>query len=127
MTPDGTARVVYRDVNNNITELYLPPGQTWRQDTLSAAVGAAQAASTPFGYVTPDGTARVVYQDVNNNITELYLTPGQLWHSDTLNVAAGGAPQAASGPSAYMTPDGAARVVYPDVNNNITELYLAQA
>src|SRR5271166_6314230 len=125
VTPDGAARVVYRDVNANITELYLTPGQHWQSDTLNVAAGGApQAASAPFGYVTPDGTARVIYQDVNSNITELYLTPGQHWQSDTLNVAAGGAPQAASAPSGYVTPDGTARVIYRDVNANITELYL---
>ena len=123
VTPDGTARVIYQDVNNNITEIYLT-SRGWVADTLNAAAGAPQAAGAPRGYVTPDGTARVIYQDVNNNITELYLTPGQHWQSDTLNVAAGGAPQPASAPFGYVTPDGTARVIYQDVNNNITELYL---
>ena len=123
VTPDGTARVVYRDVNSNITEIYLPPGQTWTQDGLSADVGAPQAASAPHAYVTPDGTARVIYQDVNSNITEIYLAPGQGWVQDGLNNVAG-APQAASAPFGYVTPDGTARVVYQDVNSNITEIYL---
>ena len=125
VTPDGTARVIYQDVNNNITELRLPgePG-SWLQADLTALTGAPQAASAPSGYVTPDGAARVIYRDVSNNIAELYLAPGQHWQSDTLNVAAGGAPQAASAPSGYVTPDGTARVIYQDVNNNITELRL---
>ena len=56
VTPDGAARVVYQDVNHNITELYLTPGQHWQSDTLNAAAGGApQSASAPSGYVTPDG------------------------------------------------------------------------
>jgi hypothetical protein len=73
VTPDGTARVIYRDVNGGITEMYLTPGQPWQQDTLSAITQAPPAASAPFGYVTPDGTARVIYQDSNGGINELRL------------------------------------------------------
>ena len=125
VTPDGAARVVYRDVNANITELYLTPGQHWQSDTLNVAAGGApQAASAPFGYVTPDGAARVIYQDVNSNITDIYLAPGRPWVFENLSGVAGGAPQAASAPSGYVTPDGTARVIYQDVNNNITELHL---
>jgi hypothetical protein len=51
------------------------PTWHWQQDTLTANIGAPQAASAPFAYVTPDGTARVIYQDSNNNITEIYLAP----------------------------------------------------
>ena len=40
VTPDGAARVVYQDVNNNITEMYLAPGQPWAQDTLNGVAGA---------------------------------------------------------------------------------------
>ena len=96
----GAARVVYRDVNSNITEMYLAPGQGWVQDTLSAITHAPQAASAPFGYVV-GGTARVVYRDVNGNITEMYLAPGQPWQLDTLS-AITQAPQAASAPMGYV-------------------------
>jgi hypothetical protein len=95
----------------------------WQQDTLNVAAGAPQGV-TPFGYVTPDGAARVVYQDVNHNITELRLPgePGNWLQADL--TALTGAPQSASAPSGYVTPDGAARVIYQDVSNNLTELYL---
>ena len=49
MTPDGTARVATtRDVNNNITEIYLT-SRGWVADTLSAAAGAPQAAGRRAG------------------------------------------------------------------------------
>ena len=35
-----------------------------------------------------------------------------------------GAPAATTGPAAYVTPDGTARVVYTDTNLNVDELYL---
>ncbi len=54
---------------------------------------------------------------------QIIATQAGAWQQDTLNVAAG-APQGASAPFGYVTPDGAARVVYWDVNFNITELYL---
>ena len=133
-TPDGTARVIYRDVNNDITEMYLASGQLWKADTLSTlstVVGAPQVASAPSAYVTgrgtPDWTARVIYRDVNDDITEMYLASGQPWKADTLSTLSTvvGAPQAASAPFGYATPDGTARVIYRDVNNDITEMYLA--
>ena len=51
VSQDGTARVVYRDVNSNITEIYLLPGQTWQQDTLNIGPDAPQAAGDSMGYV----------------------------------------------------------------------------
>ena len=131
VTPDGAARVIYRDSSGDITEMYLTPRQPWQQHSLTAVAGAAQAASAPSAYVTPDGAARVIYRDVDNNITEMYLAPGQPWKVDTLSTLStvAGAPRAASAPSAYVTgrgtPDWTARVIYRDVNNNITEMYLA--
>ena len=73
VTPDGTARVIYQDVNGNITEMYLAPGQPWQLGALSAITQAPPAASAPMGYVTPDGTARVIYQDPNGAVDELWL------------------------------------------------------
>ena len=124
-TPDWTARVIYRDANNDITEMYQAPGQPWRQHNLTAVADAAQAASAPFGYVTPDGTARVIYRDVNNDITEMYLASGQPWKADTLSTGVRAAQAASAPPFGYATPDGTARVIYRDVNNDITEMYQA--
>ena len=53
---------------------------------------------------------------------QIIATQAGAWQQDTLNVAARRAP--GCHPFGYMTPDGAARVVYQDVSNNITELYL---
>ena len=73
--PTGVARVIYRDVNNDITEMYQAPRQPWRQHNLTAVADAARAASAPSAYLTPDGVARVIYQASNNDIIELRLQP----------------------------------------------------
>ena len=71
MTPDGTARVLYRGsiyaqtdpagLYSYIIELSLAPGGTWQQADLTDTTGAPYPFSAPFGYVGPDGLARVVY------------------------------------------------------------------
>ena len=123
VSPDGTARVIYRDVNHDITEIFLAPGSTWQHDLLTGIADAPQAASAPMGYVSPDKVSRVIYQDVNNNVTEISLAPGQGWVQKTLNAVAE-APPAAGAPFGYVTPDEAARVVYQDPNGGIDELWL---
>ena len=123
VTPDGTARVVYKAADGDVHELFLIPGQSWHDGDLSAQGGGPQAASAPFGYVTPDGTARVVYQAVDGDVHELFLIPGQNWFDDDLS-ALGSGPQAASAPFGYVTPDGTARVVYMAVDGDVHELFL---
>ena len=75
VTPDGTARVLYREAvfavvgpgssqdAEDIVELSLAPGGTWQQNDLTSITGAPYPAESgaPFAYVAPDGLARVLY------------------------------------------------------------------
>ena len=121
----------------DIIELGLAPGGTWQQNNLTAITGAPPAASAPgggvadtlFAYVAPDGSGRVVYRDGDiegtGDVIELWLAPGSgTWQWDSLT-AITGAPQAALAPVAFVTPDGAARVLYQDSNAGLTQLWLA--
>jgi hypothetical protein len=106
---------------------------SWLQADLTAIVANPPAppanaigdvTRNPAAYVTPDGTARVVYPDNNFNIIELYLASGAgSWQQDNLT-AITQAPTSADVAFGYVTPDETARVVYPDGNSNVTELYL---
>ncbi|MFL5311174.1 MAG: hypothetical protein ACJ79H_12035 [Myxococcales bacterium] len=127
VTPfDNTARVVYRGLPGFIHELYLPPGGRWTHTDLTELAGAPPAAGDPFAYLTPfDKTARVLYRGglLVGPVRELYLGPGGRWTQADLTQLAG-APLAAGTPSAYVTPDGTARVVYTAADRSIHELYL---
>src|SRR5215472_8091135 len=76
LTSQGpTARVVYRTTGRHIVELALPSGGSWQADDLTAASGAPDAASAPFGYTTSltgqVPAARVVYRAAGRDIEEL--------------------------------------------------------
>ena len=135
VTPDGTARVLYRELifatagpglgqAHDIIELSLPQGGTWQQNNLTAITGAAYPSGALFAYVGPDEHARVVYTGVNGDIIELRLDGDSWVHSDlTVSVNPPAAP-AASALFAYVGADDLARVLYTGVNGDITELRL---
>jgi hypothetical protein len=125
VTPDGAARVVYEDGSLDIIELRLTSDAgSWQQDSLTVATQAPPPTSAPFGYVTPDGAARVVYPDSDGDIIELYLTSDAASWQQLDLTGLTQAPPAGGAPSAYVTPDGLARVVYPDSNGDVIELRL---
>ena len=126
VTPDGTARVVYTDVNSNLTELYLTSdAASWQYDSLSAITQApTDRVGCPFALTGPDGLPRVYYTASNSHVIELRLDPGGWIASDlTVSVSNPPAPPALAIPFAYVTPDGALRVIYPS-DGDIIELYL---
>jgi len=141
VTPDGTARVLYRGpiyaqtdpagLYSYIIELSLPPGGTWQQaDLTDTTRGAPYPFSTPFAYVGPDGLARVVYTALNadvlanGDIIELRLDADGWVYSDLTVSVNPPAPTPASAPFAYVGPDDLARVVYTGSSGDIIELRL---
>ena len=66
---------MYRAAGRHIEELALPSGGAWQADDLTAASGAPDAASAPFGYTTSltgqVPAARVVYRAAGRDIEEL--------------------------------------------------------
>ena len=126
VAPDGSGRVVYKDGDGDVIELWLPAGtETWQYDSLTAITGAPQASSAPIALVTPGNVARVIYQDSNDSITELWLTPGaQTWQYDSPTAIAG-APALGGAPVACVTPDQVTRVFY-NTGSSIIELSLAR-
>ena len=67
VTPDGTARLLYRELifaaarpglgqAHDIIELSLPQGGTWQQNNLTAITGADYPSGALFAYVGPDNT-----------------------------------------------------------------------
>jgi hypothetical protein len=125
VAPDGSGRVVYKDGDGDVIELWLPAGtETWQHDSLTAITGAPQASSAPIALVTPGNVARVIYQDSNDSITELWLAPGaETWQSDSPTAIAG-APALGGAPVACVTPDQVTRVFY-NTGSSIIELSLA--
>jgi len=141
VTPDGTARVLYRGpiyaqtdpagLYSYIIELSLPPGGTWQQaDLTDTTRGAPYPVSAPFAYVGPDGLARVVYTALNadvlanGDVIELRLDADGWVYSDLTVSVNPPAPTPASAPFAYVGPDDLARVVYTGSSGDIIELRL---
>ena len=126
VTPGGAARVVYRDVNSNITETAPGAGAgPWEQDTLSAITQARPRRPAPRSGTWPRTGRRG-----SSTRTSTATSPRCTWRrgnpgSWTPCPPSPRRPQAASAPFGYVIPDGTARVIYQDVNNNITEMYLA--
>ena len=124
VTPDNATRVLYNDGNGDLIEMYLPLGETWQHDNLTASIGAPQIAYGPVAYVTPDLAARVFYQAFSGDIIELSLTSDAgTWQQANLT-AITRAPQISGDLFAYVGPDGLARVLYPANNSHIVELRL---
>ena len=144
VTPDGTARVLYRGpiyaqtdpagLYSYIIELSLVPGGTWQQaDLTDTTRGALYPSSAPFGYVGPDGLARVVYTALNalnadvpanGDVIELRLDPDGWVYSDLTVSVNPPAPTPASALFAYVGADVLARVVYTGSSGDIIELRL---
>jgi hypothetical protein len=130
VTDDGVTRVIYIDVDYHIHELRNENG--WHDADLSQltnAISAQIVGTPPFPYMTPgDGAWRIVYLGSDGQIQELVSYPGQPWVYNKLwsiqnqdpNVVNG----ALSGPHAYVSPNGTARVVYVGIDNHIHEFRL---
>lgn len=114
-------RVVYRDNNRAIREIFRYNGQ-WTEWNLSAALGAAQAYSDPRTFVDSEGLPHVVYRDMAGDIHEFYMDAGG-WHRTNLSTESVPArPRPALGAMAYVA-NGAPRIVFRTVDNGIGELY----
>ncbi len=144
VTPDGTARVLYRGpiyaqtdpagLSSYIIELSLAPGGTWQQaDLTDTTRGAPDPFSAPFGYVGPDGLARVVYTALNalnadvpanGDVIELRLDPDGWVYSDLTVSVSPPAAAPASALFAYVGADDLARVLYTGSSGDVTELRL---
>jgi hypothetical protein len=123
-----TARVVYTGWDSHVHELRLPRGQGWMHADLSVLSGAPDVYHAEFAYFTTGpGMARIVYTGTDRHIHELRLPqplpPGQGWMHADLSVLSG-APDAIDDPVAYVTYEGALRVVYMGTDRHIHELRL---
>src|SRR4051794_10490228 len=121
---DDTARVIAREDNGSILELFYLTGAGWRSANLSALSGAPAALGDPHAYVVPDDqAARLVYRGVDGHVHGLDYQARRGWAHAGLSARVG-APAATSNPFGYLTPfDGLSRVVYRDGNGHMHELY----
>jgi|GEM_PF-6734555 len=117
----ASPRVVYRDTDRAIREIFRHNGQ-WAEWNLSAALGAAQAYSDPRTFVDGANMPHVVYRDMAGDIHELYMDAGG-WHRANLSTESVPArPRPALGAMAYVA-SGAPRIVFRTIDNGIGELY----
>jgi hypothetical protein len=115
---DPTARVVFRDVSDDIWEFRLQGA--WLGSNLTKDItGIPKAAGDPFGYVT-GATSRVVFKTEKEGLQELYSQGGEKWRSGgTLATSLG------SDPFGFVGPDSKAQVLYRDQSNHIQLLSLS--
>lgn len=126
--------IVYRDVNNQISDIYYTNDSFIQYENLSviALDGPPPAANgDPCILQYLGNYPQIVYRDVNNQIANIYWD-GSFWRYRNLNkltnvpVADGGpggppAPAANGDPSIAQT-DKSLHIVYMDVNNEIADI-----
>ena len=129
---DGDSSVVYRELDNDIHEIYLcavndsecRKGGDYHSWDPSALTGAPPAAGDPAAYVRWDDLNSMVYRGSDNHIHELTTPGGSIWQTADLSALAD-APPAAGDPAAYRRYDVVNSVVYRGLDDHIHELYLA--
>ncbi|RDD81056.1 hypothetical protein DVJ77_13940 [Dyella tabacisoli] len=119
----GASRVVFRDINNQVVEIYFFGG-AWHQWLMTGISGAPIADSDPQGYADTDGLPRVVYRDigskdVGSHIHELRMNSSGWQHTDI--TLAAGAPSAAGNPMGFVAGN-APRVIYRGVDGHLHEI-----
>ncbi|WP_295943968.1 hypothetical protein [uncultured Xanthomonas sp.] len=120
---NGVQRVYFLDGNRHIFEAFRT-NASWQLWDMSAAFGLADAYSPPRAYTPSDGMTRVYFRDVSGHVHEVRLTSTG-WTTRDLTTAtqATNLPAALGSPIGYQA-DGADRVVYRGVGNQLIELFL---
>lgn len=123
---DGTQQhVVYRDINNEISDIWYN-GSTWQYQNLSQMVSDAPIAQgSPFAVIF-NGQMHVLYWDINNEISDIWFdsVTGQ-WNYQNLNAISTSTAAAADGNpcSIVFYQNQQQHVVYKDVNENISDIW----
>lgn len=115
---NGVKRIIYRDTNAGIVELYYFNG-AWNQWQMTSITGSAPAFSDPTGYVDSSQRPHVIYRDSAGDIHEFRLDSDGWTHTDV--TAATGAPSAQGKASGILAGD-APRAIYRGVDNHLHEL-----
>jgi hypothetical protein len=115
---NGVPRVVYRDVNNQIVELYFYNG-AWNQWQMTGIAGSSAAYSDPQGYVDASGYPRVAYMDSAGGIHEFHMDSAG-WHLAHITDLTNATP--AQGNPKGVLAGGAPRIIYRGTDNDLHEL-----
>jgi hypothetical protein len=115
---NGVPRIVYRDVNNQVVELYFFNG-TWNQWQMTGIAGSSPAYSDPMGYTDSSGYPRVVYKDNAGDVHEFHMDSTGWSHADISSVT--GAPPAQGTPMGVLA-GGAPRIIYRSADGHLHEL-----
>jgi hypothetical protein len=129
-SPNDIPRIVYRGTDHHVHELRLE-SNSWIDVDLTKNAGGngwptPNCSCVPFGYVTPDSIPRVIYCDdsyPNYNVWELRLQNSE-WINVNLCQIADAPPADGVNPTAYVTPDATARVLYLGHDSHAHELLL---
>ncbi len=121
---------VYRDVNNQLSDIYYDKLSTWHYQNLNALVNGAPAAKgDPFVLVYLEEEQHNLYRDANNQVSDIwYSLKTGLWKYQNLNTLVNGAPAAQGNPFAfvYYNPAGQPELrhnIYRDTNNHISDIF----
>lgn len=115
---NGVPRIVYRDINNQVVELYYF-NNAWNQWQMTGIAGSGSAYSDPQGYVDSSGNPRVVYRDNAGDVHEFLMDSAGWHHTDVTSLT--GATPAQGNPRGVMA-GGAPRIIYRGTDNDLHEL-----
>lgn len=115
---NGVPRIVYRDINNQVVELYFYDG-VWNQWQMTGLAGSPPAYSDPQGFVDASGSPHVAYRDIAGHIHEFYMDSAGWHHSDITSLT--GATPALGNPKGVFAGD-AHRIIYRGTDNHLHEV-----
>jgi hypothetical protein len=119
---NNIARVVYRDSNQHIREIF-EQGGAWSEWDMTTSLGLSNTGSDPKPYVDASGSGYVVYRDLVGDVHQLSLDSSG-WHDVDLSaISSPSAPTAAIGTPMGYVANGVPRIIYRDTNNQVVELY----
>lgn len=125
---DSGQHVDFIDANGHVQELYLATGAAWVCNDITAAAGAAVAAtpgSALSGYFGLDTSQHLQYIGTDGHVHELYANAGAGWASNDLTAASNGIlPVAGSPLDGYWQEDNSQHVNFIGIDGHVHELYL---
>lgn len=117
---------LYRDVNDNLSDIYYIKDAQWHYQNLNQlAPQAPLVKSNPFSIIfNGNGVSEHhnLYLDTNNHLSDIYYIKDAQWHYQDLHQLQPQAPLANSAPAAVVFKE-SQHNVYLDINNHLSDIY----
>lgn len=119
----GETRVVYRDTQGRIHELWQKGTESGTSNLTGLAGNPVHASGDPKLHIdTSNGLLMALYRGTDGHVHSLYWSSGNVGH-DSLSASSPSAPQSAGNPVGYVQKDGTNMVIYRTENKRLQALW----